>query len=456
MKRALVAVAACVLLGPAVLGAPQESKLEARVDALIEPLVEEDVISGSILIGRRGRVEIAKGYGLANREHGVPCTPETPYRLASMTKSFTAVAILILEERGLLSVDDTLDTFLPDFPNGDKIRLHHLLTHTSGVVNYSKLPDHYKAWTMPHTRDEVIARFADEPLRFEPGEEFEYSNSGYVLLTAVIEKVGGMAYDEFLDNNIFSPLGMSATGADSHTRIIPGRATGHYNFGDGVVQAPYLNIEFTSGAGGLYSTVLDLYKWDRALYGNDLVAKATRRKMFKPFLQDYAYGWFVREERGRLLIEHRGGINGFLTMIQRFVDDEVVVISLFNYVSTFARDVNRALAAIALGESWDPVLIPEGLDVSEAVLKNVVGRYRLGDSVLELSVEKGRLWLVDSEMERSEAIPQSETTFWVRDSNAMLQFVPAAGGNPDRLIVRQSERVIPCPRVAQDAGARGG
>ena len=455
MRRALAAVCLCVLFGPAVLGAPETSKLEARVDALLKPLVDEDLISGSVLIARGDRIEVAKGYGPANREHDAPCTPETKYRLASMTKSFTAMAIMILEQRGLLSVEDTLDQYLPDFPHGDKIQLHHLLTHTSGVINYSKLPDHYKAWTMPHTLDEVIARFQDEPLRFEPGEQFDYSNSGYVLLTAVIEKVGGVPYEEFLEENIFSPLGMNDTGIDSHTTIIPGRATGHYNLGDGIVQAPYLDIGFTSGAGSVYSTVLDLYKWDRALYTDDLVSKATRKKMFKPFLQNYAYGWFVREEYDRLLIEHRGGINGFLTMIQRFVDDDVVVITLFNYVSTFARDVNKALAAIALAEPWEPVLIPKGIEVSETILKGLVGKYRLGDSILEVSLEEGRLWVTDPDLERSEAIPQSETTFFVRDANAMLRYLPAVGGNPDRLIVRQSEHVIPCPRVEEMSGEKG-
>jgi CubicO group peptidase (beta-lactamase class C family) len=151
--------------------------LEEQVDAVMKPLLDEDLISGSILIARDGRIEVAKGYGPANREHDVPCTADTKYRLASMTKSFTAMAIMMLEERGRLSVDDKLAKYLPDYPQGDKIKLHHLLTHTSGVVNYSALPDHYRVWAMPHTIDQVIARFRDEPLRFEPGTEFGYTTS---------------------------------------------------------------------------------------------------------------------------------------------------------------------------------------------------------------------------------------------------------------------------------------
>jgi CubicO group peptidase (beta-lactamase class C family) len=427
--------------------AAEAPSLEKRVDAYLKPLLDEDLISGSVLIARKGRIEVAKGYGLANREHHVRCTADTKYRLASMTKSFTAMAIMLLEERRLLSVEDNLNKYIPDYPRGDRITLHHLLTHTSGVVNYSSLPDHYRIWTMPHTIEQVIARFRDEPLRFEPGSKFEYSNSGYVLLTYVVEKVGGKPYGEFLEEQIFAPLGMHDSGVDSHTTIIPGRATGHYNFGEGVVQAQYLNAGFTSGAGSLYSTVLDLYKWDRALYTDTLVSGATRDRMFKPRRQDYGYGWFTRMELDRKLIEHRGGLNGFLTMIQRFVDDDVVVISLFNYVSTFARRVNKGLAAMALDEPYEPLLIPQGVEVSRGTMKRLAGRYQLMDSVLEITYEEGRLWLTDTEGIKSEAIPQSETRFFVREANAVLDFIAGEDGRPERMILQQSERVIPCPRL---------
>jgi CubicO group peptidase (beta-lactamase class C family) len=448
MKNATVLLCLVVVWAPAMATAPPDATtLEERVDAYLRPLVENDLISGSVLIARDGKIEVAKGYGPANREHDVPCTAETRYRLASMTKSFTAMGIMILQERDLLNVQDNLDKYLPDFPAGDRITLHHLLTHTSGVINYSALPDHYRVWAMPHTVDEVIARFSDEPLRFEPGERFEYSNSGYVLLTRVIEKVGGVDYETFLRENIFVPLGMTHTGIDSHTAVIPQRATGHYNFGDGIVQAQYLNVGFTSGAGGLLSTVGDLYRWDRALYTEELVARATLEKIFTPYARGYGYGWFVREEFGRTLIEHRGGLNGFLSMIQRFVDDDVTVITLFNYVSTFGRDANRGLAAIALGETPGPILIPEGVEISEETLRAMVGRYRLGESVLEMVADDGRPWVVDDDRERSRTVPQSATRLWLPDDNAVLDFVAGQDGRIERLLVRQGERVIPCPRL---------
>lgn len=421
--------------------------LEQQVEALMRPLLDEDLISGSVLIARQGKVELAKGYGPANREHGVPCDVETRYRLASMTKAFTAMAVMILEERGLLSVDDTLDKYIPDYPGGNAITLHHLLTHTSGVVNYSKLPDHYRVWTMPHTIEQVIERFKHEPLRFAPGERFEYSNSGYVLLTHVIEQVSGRSYGEFLEENVFRPLGMKHSGVDSHTEVIPGRATGHYNFGDGIVQAPYLDVGFTAGAGSLYSTVTDLYRWDRALRGPTLVSEATLERILTPGAGNYGYGWFIREEFGRRLVEHRGGLNGFLTMMQRFVDDDVVVITMFNYVSTFAREVNRALAAIALGEPWEPVLRPGGVDVSAAELEPLVGRYRLRDDTIVVTLADGSLRAAFPDLENALLVPQGDSVFWLREANALLRFPADDNGEVSRLILQQSERVIRCSRV---------
>jgi CubicO group peptidase (beta-lactamase class C family) len=441
----------CLVAVGATGAAPLEpSAVEREVDAFLQPLLDEDLISGSVLIARNGKIELAKGYGPANREYDAPCEADTVYRLASMTKSFTATAIMMLQEREQLSVEDTLDKYIPDYPRGDAIKLHHLLTHTSGVVNYSKLPDHYKAWTMPHTLDEVIARFKDEPLQFEPGERWGYSNSGYVLLTRVIEQVSGTSYEEFLEQNIFEPLGMQHTAMDSHVTVIPKRATGHYNFGDGILQAPYLNIEFTSGAGGMCSTVRDLYAFDRALYTDALVSQAGLTTMFTPVEQDYGYGWFVRDENGHKLIEHIGGINGFLTMLRRYVDDDVTVITLFNYVSTFARDVNRGLAAIALGQEYRPVLIPDGVEVPADRLKGLAGSYRLMDSALEVSFENGKLWVKGDDLDRSEAIPQNENRFYIRQANAVLNFQREEDGRVRRMILQQSEHVIPCEPIGVD------
>jgi len=432
----------------------EPTPLERDVDRYLKPLLDEDLISGSILIARKGKIELSKGYGLANREHNVPCTAETVYRLASVTKTFTAAAVMILQDRGLLKVDDPLSKYIPDYPGGDRITLHHLLNHTAGVINYSALHDHYRVWAMDHTLDQVIDRFKNEPLRFEPGERFEYSNSGYVLLARVIEIASGQSFGDFLKANIFKPLGMTSSGVDSHTKVIPHRATGHYNMGEEIIQAPYLYMEYTSGAGALYSTVEDMYRWDRGLMAGKLLSPEALEKMYTPGQGNYGYGWFVREEFGHRLIEHRGGINGFLTMIQRFIDDDVVVITLFNYVSTFARQVNRDLAAIALGLPVKPVLIPEGVGVEKEKLAELEGTYAVMEQAYTVLMEEGALYSSGPDQPKEKLIPQSEVTFYLRKGNALLHFPRNEAGVVERMIYQQSEHLLPCPKVKVESSGK--
>lgn len=425
-----------------------QSEIEKKVDEYLTPLLNEDLISGSILIAKGGEILLSKGYGIANREYDIKCSPDTKFRLASVSKQFTAMAIMMLEEKGLLSIHDSLSKFIPDYPNGNKITIHHLLTHTSGVINYSSLPDHYDSWSRHHTTQQVIDRFKNEPLRFEPGEKFEYSNSGYVLLAYIIEKVSGKSYEDFLTENIFEPLGMNDSGVDYFTKVLKNRAVGHYNAGDGIIQADYLYVPFTNGAGSIYSTVNDMYKWDRALYTEKLITRKSLEKMFTPYKDTYAYGWFVREAFGRKLIEHRGGINGFLTMIQRFVDDDIVVISLFNYVSPFVNEINKSLAAIALGEKYNPILIPGGVTVSQQILDLCTGKYRVDvNYVINISTKNGKLFFSDPEIESAELIPQNDSKFFLRDAAALIHFLKDKDGKINRIVIQQNETQIPCAKI---------
>lgn len=418
------------------------SDIEQKVDTYLRPLLEEDLISGSILIARNGDILLAKGYGLANREYGLPNSPETKFRIGSMTKQFTAAAILILEQKELLSVGDSLGTFLPEYPQGGKITIHHLLTHTSGIPHHNEIPDYWEHAMQPLSIEEVVTLSRDLPLKFEPGSGFQYTNSGYVLLAHIIEKVSSMEYDEFLRENIFGPLGMNDTGLDRHTSILSNRATGHANTGYGdLFQAPYRDMPFTSGAGALYSTVMDLHTWDRALYGEGLLADANKQVMFTPDQRNYAYGWFVSEEFGRRLIEHRGAINGFLGQIKRFVDDDVLVVALLNYESTFSEHVFHGLAAIALGEDYEPVLNLSGVDVSQETLSTLAGDYQFGpETTIEASLNEGILFVQEPDKPKCAAIPQTESTFYLRDMNATATFRTDENTNELQLLLRQGAR----------------
>ncbi|MFB0543667.1 MAG: serine hydrolase domain-containing protein, partial [Candidatus Bathyarchaeia archaeon] len=263
-----------------------EEDIEAEVDEFIKPHVEMRDFSGAILMAREGRISVRKAYGMANYELGVPNTPQTKSHVASITKTFTAAAIMMLQEERLLSVDDPIDQILPDYPRGELITPHHLLSHTSGIPNYDNFPDYNERMLRHSTLEETVAWFRDKPLEFEPGERRSYSNSNYVLLAHLIEAVSGESYEEFMQENIFHPLGMEDTGNFSHEAIVKNRAGGYAPGPNGLINAVWYDKSFKMGSGSLYSTVEDLYKWDRALYTDRLLKKSSLERMYA-----HGYGW---------------------------------------------------------------------------------------------------------------------------------------------------------------------
>ena len=241
--------------------------------------VKRDHFSGSILIARDGKVLFSQGYGMANLEHDVPNTPQTKFRLGSITKQFTAMAIMILQERGKLNVQDKVKKYLPDAPKAwDEITIHHLLTHTSGIPNYTAFPEFLKTLPVRVTLKELIAKFKDKPLDFKPGEKFRYSNSGYVVLGQIIETASGQNYPTFMKEAIFDPLEMNDTGYDNATAIIKHRASGYTRrLGIVLTNCDYVDMSIPHAAGALYSTVEDLLKWDQALSARQARIPGNRR-----------------------------------------------------------------------------------------------------------------------------------------------------------------------------------
>ena len=415
----------------------QANEIGTTVDKLFTGLVQDNLISGSVLIARDGQILVSKGYGPANREWNIPNRPETKFRLGSVTKQFTAMGILILANQGKLKLDDTLDKFLPQFPNADKIKIHHLLNHTSGVQSYNRVKDYGQRLIREMSIQEVIDWFKEEPPVGEPGEKFVYSNSGYVLLAAIIEKISGKSYEEFLKANIFKPLGMFATGQDVFERILPNRAHGYTIYEGKLYQAPYRNMPFTSGAGSMYSTVQDLYKWVQAVINGKLISPELKTKMFTPGKRNYGYGWFIRDAFQRKLVEHAGAINGFGAQVQIFEADKVVVIALYNFESTFQREMDRALAAIALGEKHQPVYYPQGKQVDLTVFKKACGEFAFhGKNRFTIS-EKGEGIIAKFEDGSVyKCLPQSEDSFFIKKRNLLFTMETNDKGIVDQFRVR--------------------
>lgn len=310
-----------------------------KIDKLLARYHQYGQFNGSALVGDNGKVIYKKGFGLANMEWNISNEPDTKFRMGSITKQFTATLILQLVEQGKIKLEGKLTDYLPDYrkETGSKVTIHNLLSHTSGVPSYTSLPGFFANVSRnPFTVDDFIKKYASGDLEFEPGTKFVYSNSGYFLLGAIIEKVTGKPYEQVLKDNIFDPLGMKNTGYDHYGTILGKRATGYTKTPHGYETAPYLDMSIPYAAGSLYSTVEDLYLWDQALYGEKILSAKSKELMFKPNLNNYGYGFVMTKASlgpnkfAVPLIQHNGGINGFSTTIVRMINDKRLIVLLDN------------------------------------------------------------------------------------------------------------------------------
>jgi D-alanyl-D-alanine carboxypeptidase len=331
----------------------------ARADALMNSLVGRDKFSGSVLVARNGKVLFEKGYGLANREWNVPNSPLTKFRIASLTKQFTAAAILLLQEQGRLKVTDAISSYVADLPPAwRQITIHQLLTHTSGLPEYTSPPEIEKTFNLTGASPEqLLSLVRSQPLIFAPGTKLVYCNTGYLLLGMIIERASGSDYASFLKQSIFTPLLLNDTGYDMRSQILPGRASG-YRVKDGRLEnAGYVDASVPFAAGGIYSTVRDLYQWNEALATGRLLSAESRRQMFTTYPEaagygaHYGYGVVITEKFGQPLYYHGGGINGFASAIQRYPKSNVCVVVLSNEEEIKSWDVATSLAGLLLEKS---------------------------------------------------------------------------------------------------------
>ncbi|MGQ0532157.1 MAG: serine hydrolase [Caulobacteraceae bacterium] len=328
--------------------------LLSRVDEYMNAAVRHAQFSGSILIARDGVPLVSRGYGMANYELGVANTPQTVFRIASLTKQFTALAIMQLQERGRLNVSDPICNYLDNCPQTWRpITIRQLLTHTSGIPNFSSQPNWDEIISVQrHTRLGFINVFRDLPPLFAPGEGFRYSNSGYYLLGLIIERASGESYNDYLRENIFAPLGMSNSGLHDGRTLVANRAAGYDWSGSTFIIPEYANEMNGFANGGLYSTTHDLLRWDQSLYTDQLVSRQSLDEIFTPIRERYGYGWLIVDWFGRQTYGHSGSFQGFSSFIARVPGERLTIIVLSNSDRASATAVARSLAAIALGEDY--------------------------------------------------------------------------------------------------------
>jgi CubicO group peptidase (beta-lactamase class C family) len=331
--------------------------LERKVDELFNGHAAVNGFSGAVLLASHGKPLVSKGYGYANAEWQIPNTPQTKFRIGSVTKQFTSMIVMQLREQGKVKLDDSVCLYVEPCPATWKpVTIHHLLTHTSGIPTYTGLPAWRETMMAPKTIDQMIAFFRDLPLQWTPGERYAYNNSGYFLLGVVIEKIAGKKYEQALQEMILTPLGLKDTGYDWPQAIIPRRASGYRGSGATLSHAPSIDMQQPYAAGAMYSTVEDLLKWDQALYTDTLIPAAAKTIMWTPFLENYAYGWSIAAPAsatfGHRRVAHGGGINGFSAQIIRLPDANVTAIVLSNNERANAGMAARELLALYYGQPY--------------------------------------------------------------------------------------------------------
>ncbi|HET8775256.1 MAG TPA: serine hydrolase [Thermoanaerobaculia bacterium] len=310
-----------------------------QIDALLTKANELRQFNGTVLVADSSGVVFKRGYGYANFEWQIPNTPDVRFRLGSITKQFTSMVVMQLVSEGKIKLDGKITDYLPDYrkDTGDRVTIAQLLNHTSGIPSYTSQPGFFAEVSRdPYKVAEFVKKYASGDLEFEPGSKWSYNNSGYFLLGAIIEKITGKPYADVVQERIFTPLGMKASGYDLAAPIVPKRASGYQLAGGSYVNAPYLDMTIPYAAGSLYSTVEDLYTWDRALYTDKLLRDDLKQQLFTPTLQDYGFGWSIRKAKlddGKTevgTIRHNGGINGFNTVLVRVPDKKELVVLLDN------------------------------------------------------------------------------------------------------------------------------
>jgi len=422
------------------LKAQQDIGVNSKIDEYLTAHHKMNQFNGSVLVAQEGKVILNKGYGMAVEEFDIPNDPQTKFRIGSLTKQFAAMAIMILEEKGMLSTDDYLSKYIPDYPNGYKIKLEHLLSHTSGIPDHTELEDFNKDRRVYHyDLKKTIETFKYLPLEFSPGEKFRYSNSGYILLGYIIEKVANESYENFIAKNIFEPLNMINSGYEHVDKIVKHHACGYAFKNDEIEKADYRNISNAQASGALYLTTGDIYLWDRALYTDKLVSPKSLEKMFTPVTENYGYGWGIVNILNRKMVGHNGETEGFSSNITRFPNENVCIILLSNLEEAPVGKVGIDVAAILFGENYKVPKIRNIVKVNPDILDEYVGEYELEPNFsFTISKENTQLYCKATGQKAFEIYPESESEFFLKVIDAQISFVRGKNNKVEKLVLHQN------------------
>jgi CubicO group peptidase (beta-lactamase class C family) len=413
----------------AALAHTSSAQVPDRFQQVVQPYVDAQMFMGDVLVAKAGKVVFSKSYGMADLEWKVPNSSTTRFNIASMTKQFTAASILLLEDRGKLKTDDLVKKYLPDAPaSWDKITIYHLLTHTSGISDDA-------AKYEPGPPEKLV--FRDVPLNFQPGEQWAYTDLGYMVLGYLLERITGQTYEEFVRQNIFSPLGMNDSGLMSFITIIPRLASGYWPGNNGIENAERWDPKIGFSAGSLYSTTEDLLRWEEGLFGGKLLTAASLRKMTTPFKSDYACGLHVNRVGGHLMIEHDGNNIGFNADMAYYPEESIAVIVLANLNGTVAGEMTKALAAVAHGNTPPPPSVHKEVLLPNGILSRYAGTYKFPGYSLQMVPEGNHLLVEFDDGSTLPVFPESETKFFSKPWPTRFEF--SQNGNGEFSTLRRYE-----------------
>lgn len=416
--------------------------LAEKADSVLKAYHQQDQFSGTVLIARSGKVVYERSYGQADRAKHFPNTSHTEYRIGSVSKTFTAVLIMQLREKGLLSLEDPVSKWLAGYPGGDSILLRHLLNHTSGIKSLTSMKQYYAQWIKEKaTLDETIQKFRNEPLQFRAGTRFQYSNSNYILLSRIAELATGKSFDVLLDQYIFRPAGMLHSGLDDSGRSSRNKAIGYDTSPEtDYALARFNDMSIMSGAGSIYSTALDLYRFDRALKSGKLVSEQSKKMMFTPGLGNYGLGWEIDTTRGRVQVSHSGSIDGYLANFIRYEAQDVCIIFLSNYFQSKGAQISRALTSIVFNEDFEMPVIRNLIKIPENDLMKYTGTYEIekGPAMilfLENGLLKGRL----GDQSPFKMLALGNDRFYIKPIDTDVEFTSGENGE-EFLLLKQGKK----------------
>ena len=429
-------------------------KLAEYMDAVYKA----KLFNGVVLVSRNDSILFQKGYGWRDYENRIQHDTNSIFRIGSVTKSFTAVVILYLQEHGQLKLTDNVSKYFPEYKNGDKVIIKNLLTHTSGIIEYSNQVNFFEELAYkPYTQQDFWKFIKDEPLNFEPDGEYEYSNSNYFILGYLIEKVTGKPYEQNVREIIFNKAGMTHSGFDFTHLPTPYKTVGYDELNDSVhTRSRIADSSAAYAAGGIYSTAGDMYRFHKALITNSIINQKSQAEAYTAYQEGYGYGWDIRQWSRGKLVGHKGGIMGFSTMFTRALEDNTCIIAFSNDYSISA-DLEKDLNVFAItilqileGISTTYYIPRVAIKSDPATLPQYTGTYKMDSTIgfnIDVTVKEDHLQATFNNGNPYAFYEEKKDFFFTKQSNSQLEFERDANGKIIDVLLYFQKRKVPHPKI---------